>query len=66
MLVVHSKGDEEIPFQLTNDFVTARPNVVLVETAASPHRWEADVDPEGFQSALSSWLENSASNAVRR
>ena len=61
-IVVHSKGDEEIPFELTTDFVAAHPDVELVETAAAPHGWEANVDPEAFRSALTSWLESSAGN----
>lgn len=55
-IVVHSRGDEEIPFELTSAFVTAHPNVKLVETVAAPHGWEANVDPEAFRSALTSWL----------
>ena len=59
-LVVHSAGDEEIPFELTRAFATAHPNVTLVETAAAPHGWEANVDPELFRSTLTSWLESKA------
>ena len=55
-LVLHSEGDEEIPFELTKEFAAAHPNVTVVETAAAPHGWEANVDPERFQSALTSWL----------
>ncbi|MGC5171234.1 alpha/beta hydrolase family protein [Microbacterium sp. DT81.1] len=55
-LVLHSEGDMEIPFQLTKDFALGHPNVTLVETAAAPHGWEANVDPERFQSALTSWF----------
>jgi hypothetical protein len=59
-IVVHSTGDDEIPFELTRTFITAHPNVTLVDTAAAPHGWEANVDPEAFRSALTSWLDNSA------
>ena len=55
-LVIHSSGDEEIPFQITRDFVAAHPNVTLVEATAAPHGWEANVDPEVFRSALISWF----------
>ncbi|MEN8602903.1 alpha/beta hydrolase family protein [Microbacterium rhizosphaerae] len=55
-LVLHSKGDEEIPFELTEEFAVAHPNVTLVETKSAPHGWEANVDPELFQSTLTSWL----------
>ena len=55
-LVLHSKGDEEIPFELTKEFAAAHPTVTVVETAPAPHGWEANVDPERFQSALTSWF----------
>ncbi|MET0829265.1 MAG: alpha/beta fold hydrolase [Microbacterium sp.] len=55
-LVLHSQGDEEIPFELTKEFVAGHPSVTLVETASAPHGWEANVDPELFQSALTSFL----------
>lgn len=55
-LILHSKGDEEIPLSLTLDFAAAHPSVTVVETAAAPHGWEANVDPELFQSTLASWL----------
>jgi pimeloyl-ACP methyl ester carboxylesterase len=44
-LVVHSEGDEEIPFELTKAYAAARPNVTVVETTAAPHGWEANVAP---------------------
>lgn len=55
-LVVHSEGDQEIPFELTKAFAAAHPKVTVVETTAAPHGWEANVDPQRFQSALESWL----------
>ena len=55
-LVVHSEGDQEIPFELTKAFAAAHPNVTIVETAAAPHGWEANVDPQRFRPALESWL----------
>ncbi|MGC5222596.1 alpha/beta hydrolase family protein [Micromonospora sp. DT81.3] len=55
-LVLHSEGDMEIPFELTEDFAAAHPNVTLVKTAAAPHGWEANVAPERFQAALTSWF----------
>lgn len=56
-IVVHSEGDEEIPFELTRAFVTANPRVRLVQTASAPHGWEANADPALFRSALNAWLE---------
>jgi pimeloyl-ACP methyl ester carboxylesterase len=55
-LVLHSPGDDEIPFRLTKEFAATHPSVTLVETASAPHGWEANVDPEPFQSALTSFL----------
>lgn len=57
-IVVHSEGDEEIPFDLTRTFVGANPRVTLVETAAAPHGWEANVGREAFRTALASFLSN--------
>lgn len=59
VLVVHSQGDDEIPFQLTKEFIAALPSAVLAETVAAPHGWEANVDPEAFRSALVAWLTSS-------
>jgi pimeloyl-ACP methyl ester carboxylesterase len=55
-LVLHSSGDEEIPFELTRKFAHANPKVTVVQTARAPHGWEANADPELFRSALTSWL----------
>lgn len=55
-LVLHSSGDEEIPFELSKEFADAHPTVTLVETARAPHGWEANVDPERFRSVLMTWL----------
>lgn len=55
-LVVHSRGDDEIPLDLTRDFVGAHSMVTLVETAEAPHGWEANVDPDTFSAALTSAL----------
>ncbi|MFF2633486.1 alpha/beta hydrolase family protein [Microbacterium sp. NPDC058021] len=65
-LVIHSSGDEEVPFQPTEDFVAAHPKATLVETAAAPHGWEANVDPEVFRSALMSWLVSPGAAGVLR
>jgi len=65
-IVIHSRGDEEIPFDVTKDFATAHANVTLVESVAAPHGWESNVDPEVFRSALTSWLESPTVTDVRR
>lgn len=63
-VVVHSRGDEEVPFEITSEFVSAHPDFTLVETSAAPHGWEANVDPYMFQSALMSWLKSPAASDV--
>ena len=56
-LVIHSRGDAEIPFELSQAFADAHPGMVtLAETRAAPHGWEANVDPAGFEAAIDSWL----------
>lgn len=56
-LVVHSRGDREIPFELSETFAKAHPEqVTLVETRPAPHGWEPNVDPQGFAGALEMWL----------
>lgn len=62
-LTIHSQGDEEIPFELTRDFSAAHEEVTLVETAAAPHAWEANVSPELFRSTLTSWFASESSPA---
>jgi pimeloyl-ACP methyl ester carboxylesterase len=62
-LVLHSPGDEEIPFELTKQFAAAHPSVRLVETATAPHGWEANVDPELFQDSLTAWLATTTSSS---
>ena len=55
-IVIHSPGDDEIPFELSREFALAKPHVELVETVAAPHGWEANVDTGVFRRALASWL----------
>lgn len=56
-VVIHSRGDEEIPVHLSQQFASAHSNVTLVETVAGPHGWEANVDPKLFRNSLASWLD---------
>ncbi|MGC5170051.1 hypothetical protein ACLQ2Q_05335 [Microbacterium sp. DT81.1] len=58
MSSLHSGGDEEIPFELTEEFAAAHPEVTVVETAVAPHGWVANVEPERFQSALTEWFKS--------
>lgn len=56
-LVVHSPGDEEIPFSLTQRFSAANKGVVAVaEFPATGHALEYNVDPEGFNRIVAETL----------
>lgn len=56
-LVIHSRGDGEIPYSLSEDFARAHGDwVQLVEFPAVPHAWEANTDPDRFASAFSEFL----------
>lgn len=56
-VVVHSDGDDEIPFALSEAFAAAHPGTVrLVQTRPAPHGWEANVDPAAFETAVRSAL----------
>lgn len=57
-IVVHSPGDDEIPFELSRDFASGKPDVSLTKTLRAPHGWEANVDPRAFRAAISPWLEH--------
>lgn len=59
-IAIHSRGDEEINFELTNAFAAAHTGVTLVELAPAPHGWEANVDPSALRAALVSMLVSSA------
>ncbi|KQQ11027.1 alpha/beta hydrolase family protein [Rathayibacter sp. Leaf296] len=55
-LVVHSVGDPEVPFALTERFATA--NARFVEVAAFPdtvHGGEYNLDPERFDRVIREW-----------
>ncbi|MFC8682343.1 alpha/beta hydrolase family protein [Microbacterium ureisolvens] len=58
-VVIHSRGDEEIPVHLSQQFASGHLTVTLVETAAAPHGWEVNVDPKLVRKSLASWLEGS-------
>lgn len=52
-VVVHSDGDDEIPFGLSKAFAEAHPETVrLVQTQTAPHGWEANVDPTAFEATV--------------
>ncbi|MCE7483560.1 hypothetical protein LZG07_16820 [Microbacterium profundi] len=46
-----------MPFSITNKFVDAGgDNVTLYTAPDADHSWEYNVDPEGFDAAIASWL----------
>ena len=56
-VVVHSRGDEEIPFSHSEAFAKAHGGLVeLVEFSAAPHAWEANVDPVRFAEVFSRYF----------
>lgn len=56
-LVIHSRGDDVIPFAHSERFAEAHRSLVrLVETRSAPHGQEADLDPATFRSAIHSHL----------
>lgn len=58
-LVIHSRGDDVIPFSHSRRFFEAHSGLVrLVETTPAPHGREADVDPTTFRSAIQAHLKS--------
>lgn len=56
-LIIHSQGDEVVPWSSTIDLVNSNPNTVtLVETAECPHGYELTVPDENARSQLREWL----------
>lgn len=59
-LVIHSRGDQEIPYAISEAFAAAHPELVtLVEFPATPHAWEANADPDLFAQVFASFLGSS-------
>ncbi|MBO0982459.1 S9 family peptidase [Rathayibacter sp. SD072] len=55
-LVLHSVGDPEVPFALTERFAAANPGVVeVVAFPDAAHGGEYNLDPERFDRAVSEW-----------
>lgn len=58
-LVIHSRGDEEIPYALSEAFADAHADLVtLIEFPAVPHAWEANADPDRFAQVFASFFES--------
>ncbi|MCM6763846.1 prolyl oligopeptidase family serine peptidase [Rathayibacter sp. ZW T2_19] len=55
-LVLHSVGDPEVPFALTERFAAANPRTVeVVAFADAAHGGEYNLDPERFDRAVGEW-----------
>lgn len=62
-LVIHSRGDETIPFAHSERFAAAHePLVDLQEFPPSPHGWESNTDPERFTHLILEHLARHASH----
>lgn len=57
-LIVHSQGDEVVPWHTTLELVRNNPKAELVETVACPHGFELTVPDPETRSRLKSWLIN--------
>jgi predicted alpha/beta hydrolase len=51
-LVLHSAGDDEVPFALTRKFAAANKLVTVVELPAALHTLEWNRDPDAFKRAI--------------
>lgn len=61
-LVIHSDGDTDVPFDLTQRFKEANPTTVdVVEFPSALHAWEYNLDAARFERAMTEWLTAAAS-----
>lgn len=56
-LVIHSEGDDEVPFRLSQQFAAAHAGLVyLAKTPPAAHGWGYNVDAQGQTRLIASWL----------
>lgn len=55
-MIVHSQGDEVVPWHTTLELVLGNPEVMLVETVACPHGFELTVPDPVTRARLHTWL----------
>lgn len=55
-MIIHSQGDEVVPWHTTQELVGRNPEVELVETVACPHGFELTVPDTDTRSRLLDWL----------
>jgi alpha-beta hydrolase superfamily lysophospholipase len=57
MLIVHGKEDATVPFETSQRFAAARPDLVTFESfSGAGHVESANVDPARYAAAVTSWL----------
>lgn len=64
LLVIHSKGDQTVPFDLTLALAGESPAARLVEFPTSPHTLEWNVDPDRFVEVLRDWVASGTGRAA--
>lgn len=56
-LVIGSRGDTNVPFELVTRFAETNPGMVRVhEVADCNHGWEPNIDPNNFTCVVTTWL----------
>jgi pimeloyl-ACP methyl ester carboxylesterase len=56
-LVLHSRGDTEVPFELSAQFATSNPETVkLLEFPPVPHQCEWNSAPARFEDEIAAWI----------
>jgi pimeloyl-ACP methyl ester carboxylesterase len=64
-LVLHSRGDAEVPYVLSEGFAKANPGfVTLKEFPAVPHQCEWNALPERFEDEVSAWFQKCETSRV--
>lgn len=56
--IIHSAGDEEIPFAQSASYAALNKSVTLHQFANAPHAWEANADPVLFSSVMRAALDS--------
>lgn len=62
-LVLHSRGDTEVPFELSAQFAKSNPETVsLIEFPPVPHQSEWNSAPERFEEEIAAWIKDRESH----
>lgn len=65
-MVVHSQGDEVVPWETTIELVRNNPDIELVESVACPHGFELTVPDASTRAAVRGWLINKPESLTSR